>query len=129
VFEALRFYPVNPIIYRRANRETWIAAGTLRARRVKRGAMVMASNLSAMFDGTELPSVNSFRTDRPWDAYMLWGYGMHTCFGDHLNRITLPAILKPLLSQKNLRRAPGAAGQIDNGDTPFPVHFNVAFDL
>ncbi len=129
VYEALRFFPVNPIIYRRANCETWIADGTLRARRVKPGAMVMASNLSAMFDGTELPGVNSFRTDRPWDAYMLWGFGMHTCFGDHLNRITLPAILKPLLSQKNLRRAPGAAGQIDNGDTPFPVHFNVAFDL
>jgi len=128
VYEALRFFPVNPIIYRRANCETWIADGTLRARRVKPGAMVMASNLSAMFDGTELPGVNSFRTDRPWDAYMLWGFGMHTCFGDHLNRITLPAILKPLLKQKGLRRAPGAAGQIDNAGTPFPVHFSVAFD-
>ena len=128
VYEALRFFPVNPIIYRRANRETWIADGALRARRVKPGAMVMASNLSAMFDATELPGVNSFRTGRPWDAYMLWGYGMHTCFGDYLNRTTLPAILKPLLRQNNLRRAPGAAGQIDNGGTPFPVHFNVAFD-
>jgi len=114
VYEALRFFPVNPIIYRRANRETWIADGTLRARRVKPGAMVMASNLSAMFDGTELPGVNSFRTDRPWDAY--------------INRTTLPTILKPLLRQNNLRRALGAAGQIDNGGTPFPVHFNVAFD-
>ena len=128
VFEALRFYPVNPIIYRRANRETWIAAGTLRARRVKRGAMVMASNLSAMFDAVELPAVNRFRTDRPWDAYMLWGFGMHTCFGDYLNRTTLPQVLKPLLKQKGLRRAPGAAGQIDNGGTPFPVHLHVAFD-
>jgi len=128
VYEALRFFPVNPIIYRRANRETWIADGTLRARRVKPGAMVMASNLSAMFDGTELPGVNSFRTDRPWDAYMLWGFGTHTCFGDYINRTTLPTILKPLLRQNNLRRALGAAGQIDNGGTPFPVHFNVAFD-
>jgi cytochrome P450 len=128
VYEALRFFPVNPIIYRRANRETWIADGTLRARRVKPGAMVMASNLSAMFDAAELPAPGSFRTDRPWDAYMLWGYGMHTCFGDYFNRATLPAILKPLLQQRNLRRAAGAAGQIDNAGTPFPVHFNVMFD-
>ncbi|HLY81105.1 MAG TPA: hypothetical protein VKQ70_17125, partial [Caulobacteraceae bacterium] len=46
VYEALRFFPVNPIIYRCANCESWIAEGTLRARRVKPGAMVMASNLS-----------------------------------------------------------------------------------
>jgi cytochrome P450 len=128
IYEALRFFPVNPVIYRRANRETWIADGTLRACRVKPGAMVMASNLSAMFDATEMPDVNCFRTDRPWDAYMLWGFGMHTCFGDHLNRVTLPAMLKPLLKQKNLRRAAGGAGQIDNGGTPFPVHFRVEFD-
>jgi cytochrome P450 len=127
VFEALRFFPVNPIIYRRANRETSIADGTLRARRIQPGAIVMASNLSAMFDATALPSPNVFRTDRPWDAYMLWGYGMHTCFGDHLNRTTLPAILKPLLRQKNLRRA-AEVGHIDNDGTPFPVHFNVVFD-
>ena len=128
VYEALRFYPVNPIIYRRAICETSIAAGTLRERRVKLGSMVMASNLSAMFDGADVPAANSFRTDRPWDAYMLWGYGMHTCFGDYLNRVTLPGVLKPLLKQTGLRRAPGAAGQIDNAGTPFPVHFNVAFD-
>jgi len=128
VYEGLRFFPVNPIIYRRAICETRVAEGTARERRIKPGAMVMASNLSAMFDETELPAVNSFRTDRPWDAYMLWGYGMHTCFGDYLNRVTLPGVLKPLLKQKGLRRAAGAAGQIDNGGTPFPVHFNVAFD-
>jgi cytochrome P450 len=128
VYEALRFYPVNPIIYRRANRETWVADGTLRARKIKPGAMVMASNLSAMFDGLELPSPNAFRTDRPWDAYILWGFGMHTCFGDHFNRTTLPALLKPLLKQPNLRRASGPVGQIDNAGTPFPVHFHVAFD-
>ena len=128
VFEALRFFPVNPVIYRRAVREAWIAPGTLRARKVKPGAMVMASNLSAMHDGLELPSPGAFRTDRPWDAYMLWGFAMHTCFGDHLNRVTLPALLKPLLEKPNLRRAAGAAGQIDNAGTPFPVHLTVEWD-
>ena len=59
---------------------------------------------------------------------MLWGFGMHTCFGDHLNRVTLPQVLKPLLRQKGLRRALGQAGRIDNGGTPFPVHLHVEFD-
>jgi cytochrome P450 len=128
IYEALRFYPVNPVIYRRAVADAWIAPGTLRARKVKAGAMVMASNLSAMFDVAAVPSPGDFRPDRPWEAYLLWGYGMHTCFGDHLNRTTLPALLKPLLARSNLRRAAGADGQIDNAATPFPVHLHVAFD-
>jgi cytochrome P450 len=128
IYEALRFYPVNPVIYRRAISDAWIAPGTLRARKVKAGAMVMASNLSAMFDVHDVPSPGAFRPDRPWETYLLWGYGMHTCFGDHLNRTTLPALLKPLLARTNLRRAAGPAGQIDNAGTPFPVHLNVAFD-
>jgi|HubBroStandDraft_1064217.scaffolds.fasta_scaffold10487_4 cytochrome P450 len=127
VYEGLRFAPVNPVIYRRAAQDTWVADGTLRARHIKAGTMVMASNLSAMFDPLDLPSPNAFRADRPWDAYMLWGFGLHTCFGDHLNRVTLPGLLTPLLTQPNLRRAPGPTGQIDTGGTPFPVHFNVAW--
>ena len=90
--------------------------------------MVMASNLSAMFDPLMVPAPNSFRVDRPWETYMLWGYGMHVCFGAHLNRATLPNILKPLLARKGLRRAAGAAGRIDTAGTPFPVHLKIEFE-
>ncbi len=128
IFEALRFRPLNPVIYRRALRDTHIADGTLRARHVPKGRMVMASNLSAMFDPLAVPDAGRFRIDRPWETYMLWGYGMHACFGAHLNRATLPAILKPLLAKPGLRRAAGAAGRIDAGGTPFPVHFHLEFE-
>lgn len=123
VFEALRFRPLNPVIYRRAMRDAQIAAGTLRARRIKAGTMVMAANLSAMFDPLVVPDATSFRTDRPWETYMLWGHGVHICFGAHLNRVNLPAILKPLLVNDGLRKA----SEIDNAGTPFPVHFEVVY--
>jgi cytochrome P450 len=128
VFEALRFNPLNPVIYRRALRDATVAGGTLRARRIPKGRMVMASNLSAMFDPLVVPAPNSFRVDRPWETYILWGYGMHICFGAHLNRATLPNILKPLLAKKGLRRAAGAAGQIEKGANSFPLHFHVEYD-
>ncbi len=128
VFEALRFRPLNPVVYRRAMRDTAIAAGTLRRRKIVKDSIVMASNLSAMFDPLEIPDATSFRTDRPWETYMLWGYGMHACFGAHINRAVLPAMLKPLLAQPNLRRAEGARGQIDKAGTPFPQHFHIEFD-
>ena len=86
VFEAFRFNPINPLIYRRAACDATIAAGSLRAREIPKGTMVLASNLSAMFDPLKIEAPESFRTDRPWGEYMLWGYGMHTCFGAHINR-------------------------------------------
>lgn len=128
VFEALRFRPLNPVVYRRAMRDTTIAGGKLRRRRIVKDSIVMASNLSAMFDPLTVPDATSFRTDRPWETYMLWGHGMHNCFGAHINRAVLPAMLKPLLAQPNLRRAEGERGQIDKAGTPFPQHFHLVFD-
>ncbi len=90
--------------------------------------MVFAANFSAMFDRFDIPAPNEFRTDRTWETYIHWGYGMHTCFGAAINRAVIPAILKPLLLRKNLRRAPGGAGEIDTGGTSFPQHFTVEFD-
>jgi cytochrome P450 len=127
-FEALRFNPVNPLIYRRAEVDATVAANRFRRVKVKKGAMVLAVNLSAMFDPLKVDSPSSFRAGRPWDDYILWGDGLHTCFGAHINQVVIPAMLKPLLAKKNLRRAPGAAGKIDNGGTPFPVHFHLEFD-
>jgi cytochrome P450 len=129
VFEALRFNPINPVIFRRANHDATIAASTLRARRIKKGTMVLASNLSAMFDPLKIDDPESFRIDRPWGDYILWGYGLHACFGAHINRAVLPAILRPVLARENLRRAPGAEGEIDGGDTPaFPQHYVLLSD-
>jgi cytochrome P450 len=129
LFEALRFDPVNPIIYRRAVNDTEIARGTLRARRIPAGTMVLAANLSAMFDPLAVEAPERFRTDRPWRDYMLWGYGMHACFGAHINRAVIPQMLKPLLALPGLRRAEGAAGQVDGGGSPFPQHFTVTWDV
>jgi cytochrome P450 len=125
VFEAFRFNPVNPLIYRRAARDAKIADGSLRARRIPKGTMVLAANLSAMFDPSKIEAPEAFRADRPWGDYMLWGYGMHACFGAYINRAVMPAILKPLIAKPGLRRASGDAGRIDCGGTPFPQRFLV----
>ncbi len=127
-WEALRFNPFNPVIYRRATRDTEVATSTLRRVRIAKGQIVFAANFSACFDRFEIPEPNLFRTDRPWETYMIWGYGMHNCFGDIINQAVIPAILKPLLKQKNLRRAPGEAGQISTGPLGFPDHFQLEFD-
>ncbi|SPH22203.1 Pulcherriminic acid synthase [Ascidiaceihabitans donghaensis] len=128
IWEALRFNPHNPVIYRRATRDAIVGRSTLRQRTIKKGQIVFAGTASAQFDRYDIPTPNQFRTDRPFEDYIIWGYGMHNCFGAAINAAVIPAILKPLLAQKNLRRAAGAAGQIDGGGTPHPQHFHVEFD-
>jgi cytochrome P450 len=125
IFEAFRFNPINPLIFRRAARDTMIAAGHFRACKIPKDTMVLAANLSAMFDPLKIEAPESFRTDRPWGNYMLWGYGLHGCFGAHINRAVLPAILKPLVIKPRLRRAAGADGRIATGGTGFPQQFVV----
>ncbi|MCP5083250.1 MAG: cytochrome P450 [Alphaproteobacteria bacterium] len=124
IWEALRFNPHQPLIYRRALRDAVIAPSTLRRRTIPKDTMVMAVSLAATFDNLDIEDANSFRTDRAFDLYMTWGYGMHLCFGAAINRQIIPAILKPLLRQKNLRRA----GEVERGETPFPQHFRLEFD-
>lgn len=129
IWECLRFNPHNPVVYRRATRDTTVARSTLRKVKIKEGTMVFAATFSAMFDNLVIDKPGEFRTDRPWETYIIWGYGMHTCIGAQINMAVIPAILTPLLKQKNLRRAPGAAGQVDGNGTPHPEHFHVEFDV
>lgn len=111
VWEALRFSPVNPFIYRRAAFDTMLGDTP-----VPRGRMLLAANLSAMHDSARVAQPEAFRSRRPWADYMLWGDGLHRCWGDHINRAILPAMLMPLLAR------PGLAQQSppDGGGLPFP---------
>lgn len=128
IWEALRFNPHNPVVYRRAVRDTVIADNSLRRVRVRKGQMVFAVTHSAMFDRFDIENPQGFMPSRDFSDHIIWGMGLHTCFGAAINAAVIPAILKPLLLRSGLRRADGAAGRIDTGGTPFPQHFHVAFD-
>ena len=123
VWEALRFQPHNPVIYRRATRDTVIAPATIRGVHVPKGAMVFAANHAAMHDPLDIPAPQAFRPDRPWETYLHWGYGLHRCFGDAINKAVIPAILMPLVARPGLARA----GARDDGGTPFPQSLPVTF--
>ena len=112
VFEASRFYPLTPGLFRNCLTPYRVAAGTWRARTIPAGAFVMASTRSAMFDGRKVRDPRAFRTDRPDYDYMHFGYGMHECFGVYMNRVMIPQICKAVLKLPKLRRAAGPAGRL-----------------
>lgn len=127
VFEALRFNPNNPGVFRIAAEEYTVAKDKIHATAIPRGASVLAATQSAMFDERIVDAPNEFRTGRPDYIYMHFGYGLHACFGQYINRVQIPGILKPLLKRKGLRRAEGDAGQLQYSG-PFPSGLRVVFD-
>ncbi len=112
VNEAMRFDPLAPGLFRRAAVDTTIGLGRPRAARVKAGTRVFVAFRSAMQDPLFVADPSRFDPGRPADQYIHFGHGLHTCFGIHVNRVMLPAMLKPILARPNLRRAPGAAGRL-----------------
>jgi cytochrome P450 len=127
VFEALRFNPNNPGLFRIAAQDYTVAKGTTRATTIPKGASVIAATQSAMFDGRIVDAPGEFRTGRPNYIYMHFGYGLHACFGRYINMVQIPGTLKPLLKRNRLRRAPGDAGQLRYSG-PFPSAMTVMFD-
>jgi cytochrome P450 len=112
VFEAMRFDPLAPALPRVALANSTIAQGTSRATKVAKGATVLAAISSAMMDGRRVPDPRRFNPRRLPHEYIHFGYGLHTCFGIHMNLALLPLMLKPLLARSGLRRAPGAEGRL-----------------
>jgi cytochrome P450 len=112
VFEALRFDPLAPALIRVAVQDQIIAAGAGRAARVKKGASVLIALSSAMMDERRVADPKIFNPRRPPHEYLHFGYGLHQCFGLHINLALLPLMLKPLLKRKGVRRAPGPDGHL-----------------
>jgi len=127
VFEALRFRPMNPGIFRIANQDFELARGEHRATVIPKGATVVAATQSAMFDTLRIEEPAAFRLDRSPRDYMFWGYALHTCFGQYINQVQIPHILEPLLARPNLRRAAGDAGTLTR-EGPFAGSLHVTFD-
>jgi cytochrome P450 len=112
VFEAMRFDPLAPALPRVALKDATIARGTSRTTKVANGASVLVAMSSAMMDSRRIADPYSFNPHRLPHEYIHFGYGLHTCFGIHMNLALLPLMLKPLLMRTGLRRAPGRDGHL-----------------
>jgi cytochrome P450 len=126
VLETLRFTPFAPVIFRRCLEDYRLASGTDHARTIKAGKSVIVVTQAAMLDGDHVDDPAEFKLDRPAHVYMHYGYGLHTCFGQHINAVQIATIVKTALMLPNLRRA-GSKQEADARD-PFNMSVEVCFD-
>lgn len=125
-FEALRFNPQTPAVLRFSRKEATLGAGA-GAARVPAGAQLVVATLSAMFDPAAFARPGEFQADRVPQADLHFGGGLHTCFGRYVNMVQIPELVKAVVALKDLRRAPGAAGQIAY-EGPFPDQLVLEFE-
>lgn len=126
LWEALRFRPVQTFLLRTCPEDAVIGAGTARETAVPAGTLVAVGTQSAMWDEDAMPCPHRFDTTRADDQYLIFGRGAHACLGEAIVRLQLPAMLRPLLAQPGLRRAPGPAGQL-RWSGPRPVSLGVTW--
>jgi cytochrome P450/glutathione S-transferase len=125
-FEALRFNPQTPAVLRFCRQDATVGKDAAAAH-IPGGTQVVVATLSAMFDPSAFTRPHEFQADRSPQADLHFGGGLHTCFGRYVNMVQIPELVKAVVALKNLRRAPGAAGQMVY-EGPFPDQLVVEFD-
>ena len=116
MFEILRFKPMGPLSFRYCEADAKIGDCA-----VAKGTNVVLVTAAAMVDERAFPKSEEIRFDRPFDSYLHFGAGGHTCAGQRIDdpiayRIALPmlrALFVNLASLPGLRRAAGPEGALE----------------
>jgi cytochrome P450 len=115
--EALRRWPHNPILLRRAVTSTRLADVD-----IQEGDDVIAWTQAAMLDAEAFPDPQQLRPDRPVAAYLHFGGGLHPCAGRAVNAFQIPLLVGALV-----RRGIKSVGSVQWAG-PFPDHLTVRFE-
>lgn len=126
VWEALRFNPINPLLFRVVETDALIAAGTTRETVLSKGGIVFACTASAMHDETAIVNASKFVSGRPAHDYIHFGYGHHVCLGQHVGGVMIPEVIRQILLRPGIGLLPGNGTTIDFGGGPFPEQYTVA---
>ena len=120
VWEALRFVPISPYMFRQTATDYIIAKGTDRETLIKAKTNVLAITQSAMFDPKAFENPDSFKSDRNWYHYFTFGYGAHECLGKYVGMVMIPEIVRQILLMPDLRA---------EGDIQYDGHMPLSYKL
>ena len=102
VWEALRFVPISPYMFRQTSESYTIAKGTERETTIPAATNVLALTQSAMFDEKAFEKPDEFRSNRNWYHYFTFGYGSHECLGKYVGMVMIPEIVRQILLKDGL---------------------------
>lgn len=123
VWEALRFVPITPYLFRTTASDYTAAKGTGYETVLRAGTHVLPVTLSAMFDERAFESPDEFIPQRNWYNYFHFGFGSHECLGRYVGREMIPEMVKQVLIRQNI----AAKAPIDYKGGHFPEQYDLSW--
>jgi len=136
VWEALRFVPISPYMFRQASADYAVATGTQRETTIHAHTNVLLMTQSAMFDTYAYEKPDIFDPNRNWYHHFNFGFGSHECLGKYVGMVLIPEMVRQVMLRSNIagkgtisRRNGALYGTGPGGGTdgPFPEEYNLAW--
>ncbi len=124
VWEALRFDPISPYMFRKCEGSHVLARGTERECTISDGETLLLLSQSAMFDPRAFTKPDDFNPRRTLENSLHFGVGKHACLGRYIGEAMIPEMARQLLRCPNAR----AEVAIAFNGTPFPARYPVRWD-
>ncbi len=119
VWEALRFDPISPYLFRKTAGSYTLGRGTKYQTEIRDGTLVLPLTLSAMFDPLRYPDAESFNPQRSAEDGFQFGFGLHECLGKYVGMAMIPEMVRQTLRCPQLSASQG----IDYQHGPFPERY------
>ncbi len=116
VWEALRFVPIRPDIFRQAATDYTIAKGTDHETMIKAGTIVRLLIHSAMFDPHAYEDPDEFIPGRNFYHNFALGFGSHQCMGKYVGMEMIPEMVRQVVLLDDLK----SDGKISYRNRLFP---------
>jgi cytochrome P450 len=123
VWEALRFVPISPYLFRQAASDYTVAKDTVHATTIRTGTYVLAVTQSAMFDPKAFEHPDQFIPGRNWYHYFHFGFGSHECLGKYVGMVMIPEMVRQILLRPGLKEN----GSIDYEGGHLPQRYELSW--
>jgi cytochrome P450 len=123
VWEALRFVPISPYLFRQTACDYTVAKSTDRATTIATGTYVLPVTQSAMFDPKAFEEPDQFIPGRNWYHYFHFGFGSHECLGKYIGMIMIPEMVRQILLRTDIK----ANGSIDYQGGHLPQRYELSW--
>ncbi|HWA90807.1 MAG TPA: cytochrome P450 [Rhizomicrobium sp.] len=124
VWEALRFVPISPYMFRQLSQDYVVGKGEGYATTIPKGTNVLTLTQSAMFDERAYERADEFIPERNWYNHFVFGYGSHECLGKYVGMVLIPEMVRQMLLRPGLRQE----APIDYKGEHLPQEYRLAWN-
>ncbi len=123
-WEALRFRPIAPYIFRKAAIDYTLGRGTETATTISKGSTVLNVIASAMFDPVAFEDPDRFNPERSYGKSFHFGFGSHECMGKIVGMMMIPEMVRQVLRRPGIK----PVGPMKYLGKPFPEQYRFSWE-